>query len=210
MQAAPTARRQGSRPPDTAAAAAPAASGSSSSSSSSCDSSENSMLPTSGSGPPPARRKGGAEFQRQRWKCSTSQRMIVIMMPLLQMVPAPGVGDHLAAGEARVRAAAMSERIADSREEAGLPRYSEAAEYHYARREAGAPAEEEAPRDPQAHVGRGPSRRQAQGEVGNVGHGRCCSPSPPENQRLATPQGWWPFLEHSKTPSSLCVPVWSH
>ena len=48
----------------------------------------------------------------------------------------------------RGQSTAMTERIADSREEAGLPRYSEAAEYHYARREAGTPAEESAPRNP--------------------------------------------------------------
>ena len=54
----------------------------------------------------------------------------------------------------RGQSVAMSERIADSREDAGLPRYSAAAEYHHARREAGAPAEDVAPRDPQARVER--------------------------------------------------------
>ena len=48
----------------------------------------------------------------------------------------------------------MSERIADSREEAGLPRYSEAAEFHHARREAGIPAEEDPPRDPHLPIER--------------------------------------------------------
>ena len=54
----------------------------------------------------------------------------------------------------RGQSVAMAERIADSREEAGLPRYSEAAEYHYARRESGAPAEEALPRDPAAQIER--------------------------------------------------------
>ena len=48
----------------------------------------------------------------------------------------------------------MSERIADSREEAGLPRYSEAAEFHHVRREAGIPAEEDPPRDPHLPIER--------------------------------------------------------
>ena len=52
----------------------------------------------------------------------------------------------------RGQSAAMTERIADSREEAGLPRYSEAAEFHYARREAGTRAPEDLPRDPHAAV----------------------------------------------------------
>ena len=54
----------------------------------------------------------------------------------------------------RGQSVAMSERIADSREDAGLPRYSEAAEHHYARRESGAPAEEAPPRDPDAIIER--------------------------------------------------------
>ena len=54
----------------------------------------------------------------------------------------------------RGQSVAMAERIADSREEAGLPRYSEAAEHHYARRESGAPAEEALPRDSAAQIER--------------------------------------------------------
>ena len=137
MQAGPTARRQGSRPPFQAAATAAVQ-----------------TAAARDSSPPPPGGRG--------------VRIPAAAVEVFNIAAADSdQGDHGAddpgarrRGSSRSRApsrsrrgqsAAMSERIADSREEAGLSRYSEAAEYHYARREAGIPAEEETPRDPDAH-----------------------------------------------------------
>ena len=140
----PAARRQGSRPPSYAAAAAAAATAAP-------QVAATRQAPRAGRSPPPPGGRGvripEAAVEVFNMAADDSD----------QGVPAAEGPDARRRGPSRSRrgqSVAMSERIADSREEAGLPRYSEAAEHHYARRESGAPAEEAPPRDPDALIER--------------------------------------------------------
>ena len=155
--AAPTARRQGSRPPpDTAAATVAAAAAP--------DTAAAGRAPRAGRSPS-RQAEGGVHIPT-----AAVEVFDLAAEDSDQGAPAadgPGARRRGPSRSRRGQSIAMTERIADSREEAGLPRYSEAAEYHYARREAGAPAEEPAPRDPMPPLSE-PSRRQAQGEVAKL------------------------------------------
>ena len=139
----PTARRQGSRPPSYAAAAAAATAAPQAAAARS--------PPRIGRSPPPPGGRGvripDAAVEVFNMAADDSDHA----------APPAGGPDARRRGPSRSRrgqSVSMSERIADSREDAGLPRYSEAAEHHYARRESGAPAEEAPPRDPNAIVER--------------------------------------------------------
>ena len=142
---APTARRQGSRPPSNTAAAAAAAAAP--------DTTAADQAPRAGRSPPPP---GGRGVHIPAAAVEVFDLAADDSDQAAQAAEGPGARRRGPSRSWRGQSVAMAERIADSREEAGLPRYSEAAEYHYARRESGAPAEEAL---------REPSRRQAQGEV---------------------------------------------
>ena len=130
VQEAPTARRSGSRPPASAAAAAAAVE-----TQPAAAANVRGQDARAGRSPPPPGGRGvripQAAVEVFNIAAGSDQEP--------QGADGPGARRRGPSRSRRGQSVAMSERIADSREEAGLPRHSEAAEYHHARREAGTP-----------------------------------------------------------------------
>ena len=164
---APAARRQGSRPPsDTAAAAAVAAA-------------------------PHATAGRGVRFP-----AAAVEVFNLAADDSDQAAPAAEGPDARRRGPSRSRrgqSVAMSERIADSREEAGFPDTQRQLSTTTPGVKVVLLLKSHSP-EIQMHSG----------------NGQCSAPPSSEDQGVATPQGWWPFLEHRKTPSSPCLLVWTN
>ena len=126
---------------------------------------------------------GGLEFQRQRLKSLTSRRVIAIPMPLLQMIPAPGVGDHLAAGGRKLGCPATPTQLNTTTPGVKL--------VFLLRRKP--------PRIPR-HMLKGPSRRQAQGEVDRHWPWWLMSPPSPSASEIGHAPGVVAFLGALQSP----------